>query len=92
MLGGGIWHADAQPLALLRRAVSRKPGRLKKILATEGIARDLLSIQGDINEQIAVDAFLSQNSDDALKTAPKVSNLNPYDFLYSLLPTSTKKL
>lgn len=71
MIGGGIWHADAQPLTLLRRAISKRPGQLKQILLMDGIARDFLDIQGHGDEQRVINAFVARNSEDALKTAPK---------------------
>ncbi|KAF8428370.1 hypothetical protein EV426DRAFT_587613 [Tirmania nivea] len=71
MIGGGIWHADAQPLALLRRAISKRPGLLKQILLTDGIAKGFLDIKGHVDEQRVVESFIARNSEDALKTAPK---------------------
>ncbi|KAF8453029.1 hypothetical protein BGX38DRAFT_1180511 [Terfezia claveryi] len=71
MIGGGIWHADAPPLRLLRRAISKRPGQLKQILLMDEIARDFLDIKGHDDEQRVIDAFVARNSEDALKTAPK---------------------
>ncbi|KAF8472665.1 hypothetical protein BDZ91DRAFT_715557 [Kalaharituber pfeilii] len=69
--GGGIWHADTQPLSLLRRDISRRPHRLKSILARDSISRGLLGLKGRVDKQKAVQAFASRNAADALKTAPK---------------------
>lgn len=71
-LGGGIWHADSQPLSLLRRAISTKPSELKQILCSPGIAKDFLGMSNGFNEHQVVNAFIEKNSEDALKTAPKV--------------------
>lgn len=71
MIGGGIWHADALPLTLLRHAISKRPGQLKQILLTDGIAKDFLDIKEHVDEQRVVNAFVARNSEDALKTAPK---------------------
>lgn len=71
-IGGGIWHADAPPLTLLRRAISKTPSQLKQILLMDGIAKDFLDIKGHVDEQTVVNAFVARNSEDALKTAPKV--------------------
>lgn len=71
-IGGGIWHADSQPLSLLRRAISTKPSELKQVLCSPGIAKDFLGMSNDFNEHQVVNAFIEKNSEDALKTAPKV--------------------
>lgn len=72
--GGGIWHADAGALSLLRQHICEDPGKFKGILADPRIAKNLLSIKGNVTTAKAVSAFTSYNSEDALKTAPKVLN------------------
>jgi len=62
---------DAQPLGLLRADIDRKPHKIKRILTDAGIRKHIL---GDIpnNFNKAIKAFASQNSENALKTKPKV--------------------
>ena len=70
-IGGGIWHPDAPPLALLRQDVNRKSHKLKKTLLDAGIRKEFLKgIPND--EKKAVKAFIAQNSENMLKTKPKV--------------------
>ncbi|KAI5810007.1 hypothetical protein DFH27DRAFT_606430 [Peziza echinospora] len=71
MVGGGLWHVDSQPLALLRQHIARNPDRLKRILASPGIAEGFLELNKHVDENQAVDAFVAKNSEDALKSAPK---------------------
>jgi len=71
LVGGGLWHPDAQPLGLLRRDVDRNPVNLKAIIAREEFADEFLGDNVAGNEQKAVKAFLQHNSEDALKKAPK---------------------
>ena len=76
-VGGGIWHPEAQPLALLRRDVDLKSHKLKKVLMDPGIRRECFKgIPND--EKKAVKAFVSQNSENMLKTKPKVRVLLDY--------------
>ena len=70
-VGGGIWHPDAQPLALLRRDVDRKPHKIKKILMDPGIRK--ACFKGcPSDEKKAIKAFVEANKENALKTKPKV--------------------
>lgn len=63
---------EAQPLALLRRDIARKPGNLRKVLTGPAIRKNIFDgVSSD--EKKAVKAFANQNSENALKTAPKVS-------------------
>ena len=70
-VGAGIWHPEAEPLALLRRAVDRKSHKLKEVLMNSLIRKELL---GGIpkDEKEAVKAFCAGNSENALKSKPKV--------------------
>jgi hypothetical protein len=62
---------EAQPLALLRRDIDRKPEKIREVL-TEPAMRKLV-LGGVANDaKKAIDAFASQNQDNALKTKPKV--------------------
>ncbi|KAF2466001.1 uncharacterized protein BDR25DRAFT_238555 [Lindgomyces ingoldianus] len=70
--GGGLWQPDAQPLALLRRDIDRKPQRIKRVLTDTGIRKEFLEgIPND--EKKAVKAFTNQstNRSTALKKHPK---------------------
>lgn len=69
-LGAGLWHPEAAPLALMRRAIDRKSEKLKNVLMEpamrkeffKGVARD---------EKKVIKAFIDVNSSDMLKTKPK---------------------
>ena len=70
-VGGGLWCPDAQPLALLRRDVDRKPHKIKKILMDPAIRK--ACFKGcPSDEKKAVKAFVEANKGNALKTKPKV--------------------
>jgi hypothetical protein len=73
VLGGGIWHPEAGPLAGLRRAVDRAPKVFKDVLRDEGIRREFLDKAGKTDAQV-VKAFVKANAENALKTKPKVSD------------------
>ena len=65
---------EAAPLALLRAAVDRQPNRIKAILLETRLRKEILGgIPSD--EGKAVKAFVGQNTENALKTKPKVSCL-----------------
>lgn len=63
---------ETQPLALLRRDVDRKSHKIKRVLMDAGLRKEFF---GGIpkDEKKAVKAFASQNTENALKTKPKVS-------------------
>ncbi|KAG6991421.1 hypothetical protein G7Y79_00052g087610 [Physcia stellaris] len=69
-IGGGLWHPDAAPLALLRRNVDRKSHKLKQVLLDERIRKEFLggvkAKEGD-----CVAKFAALNKENALKTKPK---------------------
>ncbi|KAI9809098.1 MAG: hypothetical protein M1825_002387 [Sarcosagium campestre] len=69
-VGGGLWHPDAQPLALIRRDIDRKSHKLKRVLLNPNIRRDFLGKVAD-DERKAVKAFIEHNKDNILKTKPK---------------------
>lgn len=62
---------EAEPLALLRRDVDRKSHKIKRVLLDTGLRNEFF---GGIpkNERKVVKAFVNQNSENALKTKPKV--------------------
>jgi uncharacterized protein (DUF2461 family) len=86
VLGGGIWHPEAGPLAGLRRAVDRAPKVFKDVLRDEGIRREFLDKAGKTDAQV-VKAFVKANAENALKTKPKVSDdlFHQLRFAYRLL-------
>ena len=70
-LGAGLWMPEAQPLALLRRNIDRKPEKIRQVLTDAAMLKLVLGgVPND--EKKAIDAFVSQNQDNALKTKPKV--------------------
>ena len=80
-VGTGIWHPEAEPLALLRRAVDRKSHKLKRVLLDPFIRKECFNGISD-NEKKAVKAFTDGNAENALKNKPKVGCcqylLSPY--------------
>ena len=70
-IGGGLWHPDAAPLALLRRDVDRKSHKLKQVLLDERIRKEFLS-GAKAKEGDCVARFAALNKENALKTKPKV--------------------
>lgn len=71
-LGGGVWHPEAGPLGLLRRAVDRRGERLKAVLGGEGMRREFLGGVRRGDEKGCVMRFVEMNRENALKTKPKV--------------------
>lgn len=70
-IGGGLWHPDAAPLALLRRDVDRKSHKLKRVLLDERIRKEFLG-GAKAKEGDCVAKFAALNKENALKTKPKV--------------------
>lgn len=65
---------EAQPLALLRRNIDRKPENIRRVLTDAGLRKAIFGgISND--EKKAIKAFASQNAENALKTKPKVSQI-----------------
>lgn len=62
---------EAQPLALLRRDIDRKPENIRRVLTDPAMRKHIL---GGIakDEKKAMQVFAGQNQDNALKTKPKV--------------------
>ncbi|KAI9838975.1 MAG: hypothetical protein M1819_004183 [Sarea resinae] len=85
-VGGGLWMPEAQALASLRRDVDRKSHKIKSVLTNAGLRKEFF---GGIpkNEKNAVRAFIGQNTENALKTKPKVNLPN---LSVSLKPLSAK--
>jgi len=78
---------EAQPLALLRRNIDRKPENMRRVLTDAGLRKAIFGgISND--EKKAIKAFASQNAENALKTKPKVSQIAvivPQSFTQPLL-------
>ncbi|KAK6822236.1 hypothetical protein RU639_006910 [Aspergillus parasiticus] len=68
-VGSGLWHPEADKLALMREDIDRNSHRLKSVLGEEGMRRELFD--GVSDEEKAVEAFVNQNQESALKTKPK---------------------
>ncbi|GAB1206703.1 hypothetical protein APSETT445_005402 [Aspergillus pseudonomiae] len=68
-LGSGLWHPEADKLALMREDIDRNSHRLKAVLGEEGMRREIFN--GVPDEEKAVEAFVNQNQESALKTKPK---------------------
>jgi uncharacterized protein (TIGR02453 family) len=70
-VGSGLWHPEADKLALLREDIDGNSQGLKSVLKEERLRREFFDGIPD-DEDKAVKAFVSQNSESALKTKPKV--------------------
>ncbi|KAI9670869.1 MAG: hypothetical protein M1817_003754 [Caeruleum heppii] len=69
-IGGGLWHPDAAPLALLRRTVDRKAHKLKQTLMDPNLRKEFLGA-APADEKKVVKAFIGHNKESMLKTKPK---------------------
>ncbi|RHZ53766.1 hypothetical protein CDV55_104146 [Aspergillus turcosus] len=69
-VGSGLWHPEADKLALLREDIDRNSHRLKTVLRSPDMRREVFNGIPD-DEKKAVQAFVSQNKESALKTKPK---------------------
>ena len=72
-MGCGLWHPDAQPLALLRRDFDKRSNKLKKVLLDKAVRKELLK-GVPYDEKKVVKAFVELNKENMLKTKPKVNN------------------
>ena len=68
--GGGLWHPEADAIAAVRNDVDTNPQRIKRVLTEAPLRKEFLSSAA--NEAKAIKAFVSSNSENALKTKPKV--------------------
>jgi Conserved hypothetical protein (DUF2461) len=73
-LGGGLWHPDAPALATIREDIDVQPHRMKGALMTN-VLRQTFFETAKKDEKKVVAAFVAANSEGALKTKPKVSNI-----------------
>jgi len=71
LTGSGLWMPEAQPLALLRQKIDRKPKQLRQVLAEPQMRNQILGVSSK-DEKKAIKAFADQNKENALKTKPKV--------------------
>ena len=74
-LGGGLWHPESSSLESLRDDIDQNPQGLKGVLMNNSLRRDFF--KGAKDEKAAIAAFLDCNSENALKTKPRVSLLHP---------------
>ncbi|KAL4781587.1 hypothetical protein BJX76DRAFT_13035 [Aspergillus varians] len=70
LVGAGLWHPEADKLSLLREDVDGNSQGLKSVLREEGVRREFFDGIPNDEDQV-VKAFVSQNSESALKTRPK---------------------
>ncbi|KAF4153302.1 hypothetical protein CNMCM6936_000670 [Aspergillus lentulus] len=68
--GSGLWQPEADKLALLREDIDHNSHRLKAVLRRPDMRREFFNGIPD-DEKKAVQAFVSQNKESALKTKPK---------------------
>lgn len=70
-VGAGLWLPEAGPLALLRQAIDAKSEKLKDVLLEPRLRKDFLKgVTKDATK--AVKVFASMNTENMLKTKPKV--------------------
>ncbi|KAJ5203681.1 Conserved hypothetical protein CHP02453 [Penicillium cinerascens] len=69
-VGCGLWHPEAEPLALLRGDIDENAHRWKEVLGAPAMRREFLNgVSAD--EDAVVEAFTRHNRESALKTKPK---------------------
>lgn len=69
---------EAAALSSLRHAVDRTPHRIKRVLMDSDIRKEILGgVSND--ERKVVEAFVSKNQENALKTKPKVRKFSCCD-------------
>ncbi|KAI1473102.1 uncharacterized protein F4812DRAFT_411614 [Daldinia caldariorum] len=71
LVGGGLWHPEADSLARLRASVDERPHRLIRVLMNPAFRKTFLPNAKAGNEKSVVAAFAAHNQTDALKTKPK---------------------
>jgi uncharacterized protein (TIGR02453 family) len=70
-VGAGVWHPEAAPMALMRRDVDKESQRIKEVLMGAEMRREYLGGVGR-DEKKVVKAFVGMNTENMLKTKPKV--------------------
>lgn len=76
-VGCGLWHPEAEPLALLRGDIDENAYRWKEVLGAPAMRREFLNGVSD-DEDAVVEAFTRHNKESALKTKPKVCRKSPF--------------
>ncbi|KAI0514903.1 hypothetical protein F5B22DRAFT_207770 [Xylaria bambusicola] len=71
LVGGGLWHPEAQALAKLRASVDERPHRIRQVLTDPGFVRTFLPSAVGKKEDKILKAFADKNQENALKTRPK---------------------
>ncbi|KAI1086716.1 hypothetical protein F5B19DRAFT_120499 [Rostrohypoxylon terebratum] len=70
MIGGGIWHPEAESLARLRASIDERPHRIRRVLMNPTFRKMFLP-NAKANEKSVITAFAAKNKEYALKTKPK---------------------
>jgi len=72
-----MWHPEAGALAALRQDIDQNPQRLKDVIMSEGIRKEMLGgAPKKLDKALQAFANSPSNSETALKTKPKVSKHN----------------
>ena len=74
-VGAGVWHPEAAPMALLRKEIDKKSHKIKTVLMAAELRKEFFGGIGP-DEKKAVKAFVGMNTENALKTKPKVRLLH----------------
>ena len=74
-VGAGVWHPEAAPMALLRKEIDKNSHKIKKVLMAPDMRKEFFGGIGP-DEKKAVKAFVGMNTENALKTKPKVRLLH----------------
>ncbi|KAL3472336.1 hypothetical protein BJX99DRAFT_235759 [Aspergillus californicus] len=69
-VGAGLWNPEVGPLARIREDIDGNSQDLKAVLNADGMRREFFGGIPD-DEDEAVEAFVSQNSEGALRTKPR---------------------
>ncbi|KAF2773684.1 hypothetical protein EJ03DRAFT_245772, partial [Teratosphaeria nubilosa] len=77
-VGGGLWHPDARPTALMRQFIDQQPDRIKRVLLADGVRREFLK-GAPKQEDKVVKSFVASNAENALRTKPKGFDSNHQD-------------
>ncbi|XDG06204.1 hypothetical protein ABKA04_005819 [Annulohypoxylon sp. FPYF3050] len=70
MIGGGLWHPEAESLARLRASIDERPHRIRRVLMNPTFRKTFLP-NAKANEKSVIAAFAAKNKEYALKTKPK---------------------
>ena len=71
-VGAGVWHPEAPPMALIRQDIDKRSHKIKEVLMAPEMRKEFLGGIGAV-EKKAVKAFVGMNTENMLKTKPKVS-------------------